>query len=279
MKFYQLCALFSIVQGHTIAEKYPGQQKDLKDPSQRANIKTAEHYNMTQEDQDLILQRHNYYRALHEDTGGVTWNDTLASYAASFVAAYDCASGELSHSVWDFGENIALGYNVAGSVKGWYDEIKDYDFIKSEFSGATGHFTQLLWKDTKQVGCAIRYCNSFWGNITVCEYDPAGNWDGEFRENVRPLISKEKIAKISQKNDGHDSELEPDMRGSSNAQETLEDAPITITLSSPPMSVKDITTKKEKSLNSAPTIAYEGLAPTTKPTYLLYIMFFINCFV
>lgn len=183
----KILLLIAIVQAIVMAEKYPGQEKDLQDPTQRPNAKKFSSYNMTKHDQQLILTTHNILRNRHEKIANLTWNNTLASYAAKFVAAYDCASGTIEHSDYDFGENIAIGLSLNGSVNGWYNEIKSYDFSKSEFSESTGHFTQVVWKNTKQVGCAVRYCNSYWGNLTVCEYDPSGNWDGEFQKNVNKL--------------------------------------------------------------------------------------------
>ena len=38
----------------------------------------------------------------------------------------------------------------------WYNEIKSYNYAKSGFSGATGHFTQLVWKSTTSVGFGIQ---------------------------------------------------------------------------------------------------------------------------
>lgn len=58
-----------------------------------------------------------------------------------------------------------------------------------------GHFSQIVWKSTTQVGCATVMCDSL-GNIdasrslpfTVCNYNPAGNTGGEYADNVlKPL--------------------------------------------------------------------------------------------
>lgn len=45
---------------------------------------------------------------------------------------------------------------------------------------ATGHFTQVVWKATKRLGCGQA------GKFVVCNYYPAGNVQGQFRDNVAP---------------------------------------------------------------------------------------------
>ena len=69
----------------------------------------------------------------------------------------------------------------------WYDEIKDYDFNKASFIPGTGHFTQVVWKNSREVGFGVAQASdgSFYA---VANYFPAGNWSGEFRENVLPLV-------------------------------------------------------------------------------------------
>jgi hypothetical protein len=66
----------------------------------------------------------------------------------------------------------------------WYDEIKIYKFPNGGFSMRTGHFTQLVWRSTKQVGCGHVQCKG--NDIYVCEYDPPGNWEGQYRQEVLP---------------------------------------------------------------------------------------------
>jgi hypothetical protein len=66
----------------------------------------------------------------------------------------------------------------------------------STFS-AWGHFSQIVWADTTQVGCATQYCPNGLANagantppyFTVCNYFPAGEFyqpmGGEGRVCVR----------------------------------------------------------------------------------------------
>jgi hypothetical protein len=59
-----------------------------------------------------------------------------------------------------------------------------YNYSSPGYSGTTGHFTQLVWKATSQIGCAAVTCPD--GSIftgygqnslyLVCEYYVPGNW-------------------------------------------------------------------------------------------------------
>jgi uncharacterized protein YkwD len=116
----------------------------------------------------------------------LVWSTKLADVAqhwADTLRARHCA---FEHSNGQYGENLAAGtigvLDPAGTVDYWYSEIKDYKFPDGGFSMRTGHFTQLVWKSTTQVGCGHAQCNGL--DVWVCEYDPAGNVDGEYRDNV-----------------------------------------------------------------------------------------------
>merc|ERR1712023_514855 len=53
------------------------------------------------------------------------------------------------------GENLACckGKPMTGeaATKQWYNEIKDFDFDKKTFSHKTGHFTQVVWKESIEI--------------------------------------------------------------------------------------------------------------------------------
>lgn len=134
-----------------------------------------------------LLNAHNAKRALHKDTGSLTWSSELETYAQNYADQYDC-SGNLIHSGGPYGENLALGYGVSGSIDAWYDEISSYDFNNPGFSENAGHFTQLVWKSSTLVGCGVKSCNNAWGDYVVCSYQSAGNVIGEFADNVEPLL-------------------------------------------------------------------------------------------
>ncbi|GIZ48197.1 hypothetical protein CKM354_001126700 [Cercospora kikuchii] len=132
-----------------------------------------------------ILNSTNYYRSRHA-ARPVAWNSTLAHFAQGWAAG--CIWG---HSGGPYGENIAAGFvNATLAVDAWAGEEVEYDYEKEGFSLATGHFTQLVWRDTTEVGCAIAQCQSLVGTkvhgaYLVCEYNPAGNVGRAFEANVK----------------------------------------------------------------------------------------------
>lgn len=81
---------------------------------------------------------------------------------------------------------IPNGRNVTSC---WYKEIDKYDFDSPGFDYSSGHFTQVVWKDSKLFG----YGEATSSNKTeyvVARYFPAGNVDEEFSINVVPPTMK-----------------------------------------------------------------------------------------
>ncbi|XP_077865903.1 Golgi-associated plant pathogenesis-related protein 1-like, partial [Saccoglossus kowalevskii] len=75
-----------------------------------------------------------------------------------------------------------------GFTNAWYEEIDiyDYDFNNPNYQNGTGHFTQVVWKDTKMIGCATAESN---GRVYLaCEYYPPGNVVDYFIINVLPPL-------------------------------------------------------------------------------------------
>ncbi|CAH1774969.1 unnamed protein product, partial [Owenia fusiformis] len=151
------------------------------------------------------LARHNQVRALHTDTPSMTWS-TLAATTSQAWADDLAARQVFEHSnssnpaFRTGGENLYLSGTTGtptdfpaqctSGTQAWYDEISDYDYANPGFSSATGHFTQVVWQNSIQVGCgSSRYTNSggFIITLIVCQYTPAGNFLGQFADQVKPL--------------------------------------------------------------------------------------------
>ena len=80
-------------------------------------------------------------------------------------------------------------FECKSAVDPWYNEIKDYNYknVKSRNGRMIGHFTQVVWLDTTHLGCAKSYSEKSRTLYLVCNYDPPGNWLGDFKEKVPPL--------------------------------------------------------------------------------------------
>ncbi len=92
-------------------------------------------------------------------------------------------------------QNFTLSHFIGQELTGrkatemWYDEIKDYDFKKPGFSSKTGHFTQVVWVDSVELGVG-KATSSNGMQFVVARYSPPGNILGRFPENVKAPGSK-----------------------------------------------------------------------------------------
>lgn len=128
-----------------------------------------------------ILTAHNAYRS---DVGisDLTWSDELEASAQAWAdqLGQDC---QLVHSGGEFGENIWIGttnaFTPTDVVDAWGGEIDDYNYEDNSCTEGKdcGHYTQIVWKNTTEVGCGTVTCDGF--DIWVCQYDPPGNFIGE----------------------------------------------------------------------------------------------------
>ena len=65
-------------------------------------------------------------------------------------------------------------------VNSWGSEKSDYDYSTNHCTPGKmcGHYTQMVWRTTKTVGCAKAVCDDTQEQVWVCQYQPAGNWVG-----------------------------------------------------------------------------------------------------
>lgn len=132
-----------------------------------------------------ILNSTNTYRRQY-NASSLYWNTTLEKFATSYLQSDTTC--RFAHSGGPYGENLAIGYaNATAAVEAWGNEEEEYNFNDPGFSEETGHFTQLVWKATRGVGCGRKLCGTR-GWFVVCEYWPRGNVGGEYEEEVERRV-------------------------------------------------------------------------------------------
>lgn len=135
---------------------------------------------------DEVLQAHNEERAA-KGVPDLIWSDDLARDAAEWADKLK-GSATLRHAgARGQGENLWLGskgyYAPSTMVGYWIDEKADYrpgrfpDISRTGNWSDVGHYTQIIWRNTREVGCAVATDAEF--DYLVCRYFPAGNWMGE----------------------------------------------------------------------------------------------------
>jgi hypothetical protein len=90
---------------------------------------------------------------------------------------------------FSYGENLAgqnRGNSPAGNldtltkmVESWVVEKENWPggVLTEENADLAGHYTQMVWKDTKQVGCGVAAGSV--NDYLVCRYSPTGNSIGK----------------------------------------------------------------------------------------------------
>ena len=139
---------------------------------------------LTAQEVRQLLAAHNAARA-EVGTSPLVWSESLALYAQEWADHLASTIRRLEHrphsGKWKqkHGENLFMGtvgyYGVANAVAAWENEKHAYHGQAIEMSNfyAYGHYTQLVWKNTRTLGCARAQGG---GNmIVVCNYDPPGN--------------------------------------------------------------------------------------------------------
>jgi pathogenesis-related protein 1 len=125
-----------------------------------------------------MLHSHNTVR-LKRQIPPLLWSTRLEA-AAQEWAEHLSSIGALQHDrSRRVGQNLFVSYGrqmpPAFVVGKWAEESKDYDErrFKCAQGEVCGHFTQLIWRGTKEVGCGVAGGEN--GQFWVCYYSPPGN--------------------------------------------------------------------------------------------------------
>ena len=125
------------------------------------------------------------------------WDQALADIAADHAAQCNWTHNDNRSNNYPgyVGENLAMFSSgwptsslVEATLTNWVEnEMSDYDYASNSCSGVCGHYTQVVWRNSQRVGCAVQQCATFNGlgssynngNILVCNYSPGGNYSGQ----------------------------------------------------------------------------------------------------
>lgn len=125
----------------------------------------------------------------------VSWDPILADTAYDYLVKCESTSGTLvdhnANRTSDYaalggsgyvGENIyastASTVTPAAAVSDWMSEASMYDYATN--TGNAGHYTQVVWRTSVRIGCAIVNCPGVqYPDTILCDYAPGGNIVGE----------------------------------------------------------------------------------------------------
>ncbi|MCI5207715.1 MAG: SCP-like extracellular [Candidatus Electrothrix sp. ATG2] len=130
------------------------------------------------------------HNALRSQLGipSLTWSNTLAHAAQNWADQLARSSCRLRQSRAGYGENLyrASPKKYSNGIKKiqeisdqsvvntWVNEGKNYNYTRNSCPEGCGNYTQIIWKDTTEVGCGMALCSDK-AQIWVCNYSPAGN--------------------------------------------------------------------------------------------------------
>ncbi|CAF2928137.1 unnamed protein product [Rotaria sp. Silwood2] len=161
--------------------------------SSTTEISTSKHSNVAQSNNEFLqeaLQLHNELRRRH-GVEPLHLNDDLSKLAQTW-ANHLASTGTLIHSKTKY-RNVNVGENLRSQswpitgkemTESWYNESTKYDYHNPSYQPGTGHFTQVVWKGSQEVGFAQAQGTSM--NFAVAMYYPPGNFIGDFDRNVFP---------------------------------------------------------------------------------------------
>jgi pathogenesis-related protein 1 len=150
---------------------------------------------LTPAEQNDMVAAHNRWR---QEVGApeVKWSAHLAATAQGWADKLQQNQGcKMTHSgTSGLGENLywasPLSYsdgtkktqavNATRVTDAWGSEKKHYDYASNTCAGGKvcGHYTQVVWKTTTEIGCAKAVCGDH-SQVWVCHYAPPGNWRGQ----------------------------------------------------------------------------------------------------
>ena len=123
-----------------------------------------------------MLAAHNTVRA-KVGVPPLAWSDRLAALAQTWAETLIVRNEFVHRPKSPYGENL---FEISGAqvsprqvVDEWAAEARNYDYRSNRCKAVCGHYTQIIWRETKKIGCGVARKDQT--EIWVCNYDPPGN--------------------------------------------------------------------------------------------------------
>lgn len=170
------------VRDNSTEQNVPSTRIISLEEAQRRKIATTVYDVSSQVGVKQMLDAHNSWR---KRTGvpPLTWSPQLATYAQEWAIRL------LRENKFEHRKNSPYGENLAWAggqqlspervVTMWGEEVSDYNYTANSCKPGKmcGHYTQVVWRNTKQVGCGMARGNG--KEVWVCNYNPPGNYRGQ----------------------------------------------------------------------------------------------------
>ncbi len=129
-----------------------------------------------------LLDAHNSARR-RVGSPPLVWSSVLVSHARRWAEQLIATHTFVRQPHDPRGQNLFMitGGTIAPAevVRTWVAEMSDYDHDTNSCASVCEHYTQVVWRTTRAVGCGMAFDG--YRQAWVCEYDPPGNVAG-----VRP---------------------------------------------------------------------------------------------
>ena len=101
------------------------------------------------------------------------WADTLRGESCKMRHTQQRGVSENLHRIWGGRDT------PTSAIAGWLAERQHFDATTKTCAPGKvcGHYTQMVWRSTRFVGCGMTACGD--GELWVCNYEPVGNFVGQ----------------------------------------------------------------------------------------------------
>ncbi|CAO2651764.1 Nn.00g000470.m01.CDS01 [Neocucurbitaria sp. VM-36] len=160
-----------------------------------------------------VMRAHWYWRRLH-CAQDLVWDESLANAARSDIE--ECTHEPKHHRS---GSNLSSVKPAPASYDewvefartashGWHEEETKYPYDNPHFDAAWGHFSQMVWRNTTRIGCALGHCSDdvLYPGRFYCYYEFFGNniAAGQFEAQVwAPVCSDPSRGEAAEREDVH----------------------------------------------------------------------------